>query len=131
MGLNTRNKVSIAFSMSSLTDIVFLLLIFFIIISTMISPNALNVLLPESSAKTTAKQNASVTITSDFRYFVNGQEEPAMNIENELNNLLLDVDKPGIILHVDKSVPIEFAVKVMDIANRNHYDLVLATKPPK
>lgn len=131
MGLNTRNKVSVNYSMSSLTDIVFLLLIFFIIISTMISPNALNVRLPESSAKTTAKQNASVTITEDHRYFINGKEEHIANLESKLSELLTGQDKPGIILHADKSVPLEYAVKVMDIANRNKYELVLATKPPQ
>jgi len=118
--------------MSSLTDIVFLLLIFFIIISTMISPNALNVRLPESGAKITAKQTVSVSISMDFTFHINnGPAIEKQQLELQLQQLLLEQDKPGIILHADKSVPIEHVVVVMDIANRNNYELVLATKQPE
>jgi biopolymer transport protein ExbD len=113
--------------MASMTDIVFLLLIFFIIVSTMVSPNALKVLLPKSSAKTTAKQTVSVSISNDLKYYINGQEVGVELLESSLQNKLVGEEKPGIILHADKSIPLENAVKVMDIANRNKYDLVLAT----
>lgn len=129
MALKTRNKVSVSFSMASMTDLVFLLLIFFIIISTMISPNALKVLLPTSSAKTTSKQTVSVSISSDLKYFINANPVPESNLEATLKQQLSGIEKPGIILHCDKSVPVEYAVKVMDIANRNGYEMVLATKP--
>ncbi len=129
MALQSRNKVNISFSMASMTDIVFLLLIFFIIVSTMVSPNALKVLLPTSSAKTTSKQTVSVSITSDLKYFINANPVDETSIESVLKQQLSGIDKPGIILHVDKTVPVEYAVRVMDIANRNGYDMVLATKP--
>lgn len=129
MALQSRNKVNISFSMASMTDIVFLLLIFFIIVSTMVSPNALKVLLPTSSAKTTSKQTVSVSITSDLKYYINANHVDETSIETTLKQQLSGIDKPGIILHVDKTVPIEYAVKVMDIANRNGYEMVLATKP--
>jgi biopolymer transport protein ExbD len=129
MAIKPRNKPSVEFSMASMTDIVFLLLIFFIITSTLISPNALKVLLPTSSAKTTSKKSISVTITPDLKYFVNQQEVNAESIEAVLKQQLANIDKPGIILHVDRTVPVEYAVKVMDIANRNGYEMVLATKP--
>ncbi|MGR3221191.1 MAG: ExbD/TolR family protein [Candidatus Anammoxibacter sp.] len=128
MAITTRNKISVSFSMSSMTDIVFLLLIFFVITSTLVSPNALKVLLPNSSSKTTGKQTVSVTIKPDLTYYVNAKPIDAEFIEVKLRQLLAGETKPGIILHVDKTVPIEHAVKIMDIANRNKYELVLATQ---
>jgi len=129
MGLKSRNKVSVTFSMSSMTDIVFLLLIFFIIVSTMVSPNALKVLLPTSSAKTSSPQTVSVSISPDLEYYVNGNPVEVSGLELMIKTNIGDAEKPGIVLHCDQSVPLEHAVKVMDIANKNQYDLVLATKP--
>jgi len=129
MGLKSRNKVSVTFSMSSMTDIVFLLLIFFIIVSTMVSPNALKVLLPTSSAKTSSPQTVSVSISPDLEYYVNGNPVEVSGLELMIKTNIGDAEKPGIVLHCDQSVPLEHAVMVMDIANKNQYDLVLATKP--
>ncbi|MCB0409069.1 MAG: biopolymer transporter ExbD [Flavobacteriales bacterium] len=129
MTLRSKNKVSTNFSMSSMTDIVFLLLIFFVITSTLISPNALKLLLPKSSSQTLSKQTISVSITKDFDYYINQDKVMFEQIELQLQQQLQGEAEPGIILHVEKSVPIEEAVKVMDIANRNKYKLVLATAP--
>ncbi|TXB64023.1 biopolymer transporter ExbD [Vicingus serpentipes] len=129
MAIRSKNKVSTNFNMSSMTDIVFLLLIFFVITSTLISPNALKLLLPKSSSKTLSKQTVSVSITKDFQYFINQDAVSFDQIEPNLKQMLVGEVDPGIILHVEKSVPIEEAVKVMDIANRNKYKLVLATAP--
>ncbi|MBD79315.1 MAG: biopolymer transporter ExbD [Crocinitomicaceae bacterium] len=129
MGIRSRNKVSVAFSMSSMTDIVFLLLIFFIIISTMVSPHALNVLLPKSKAKSTTPKTVAVTITPDFQFHINGNQVPVENLENGIISAIGEAEKKGIILHCDQSVPLEHAVTVMDIANRNKFELVLATRP--
>jgi biopolymer transport protein ExbD len=129
MGIKSRNKVSVSFSMSSMTDIVFLLLIFFIIVSTMVSPNALKVLLPTSSAKTSSPQTVSVTITPELGYYVNGNPVDVSALESMIKTKIGEAEKPGIVLHCDQTVAIEHAVKVMDIANKNQYDLVLATKP--
>ncbi|RMG81755.1 MAG: biopolymer transporter ExbD [Bacteroidetes bacterium] len=128
MALKSRNKISVNFNMASMTDIVFLLLVFFIIASTLITPNGLKVLLPKSSARTTGKQNISVSITPDLKYYVNQEEVSPDQLEYVLKAKLAGEEKPGIILRADKTVPLEYAVKVMDIANRNKFQLVLATK---
>lgn len=127
MAIRTKNKVSTNFSMASMTDIVFLLLIFFVITSTLISPNALKLLLPKSSSKTLTKQTISVSISKELEYYVNQDKVTFESIESFLKQQLANEQEPGIILHAEKSVPIEEVVKVMDIANRNKYKLVLAT----
>ena len=129
MALRSRNKVSANFNMSSMTDIVFLLLIFFMLTSTLVSPNALKLLLPSSKARTLEKQTVSVSITKDIDFFINENKVQEANIERELKLLLDNIDEAAIILHTDKTVDIEHVVKVMDIAYRNKYKIVLATTP--
>ncbi len=131
MAIKGRNKVSASFSMSSMTDIVFLLLIFFIIISTMISPNALNVRLPKSGGKTTGKQTISITIKNDLSVYIgdNLVAVPKSTLESRIKKELAGQEEPGIILHCDRDIPLQSAVNIMDIANRNKYKLVLATTP--
>ena len=129
MALRSRNKVSANFNMSSMTDIVFLLLIFFMLTSTLVSPNALKLLLPSSKAKTLEKQTISISITEDIQFYINESPVTEQNIEQELKLLINNEHEPGIILHTDKSVPIEHVVKIMDISYRNKYKIVLATKP--
>ena len=127
MSLRSRNKVSANFNMSSMTDIVFLLLIFFMLTSTLVSPNALKLLLPSSKAKTLEKQTISISITKDIDFYINEQKVTATSIEQELKLLINNEVEPAIILHTDKTVAIEHVVKVMDIAYRNKYKIVLAT----
>ena len=129
MGLRSRNKVSANFNMSSMTDIVFLLLIFFMLTSTLVSPNALKLLLPSSKAKTLEKQTISISITKDVDFYINENKVTAASIEQELKLLINNEIDPAIILHTDKTVAIEHVVKVMDIAYRNKYKIVLATRP--
>ena len=125
MGLRSRNKVSADFNMSSMTDIVFLLLIFFMLTSTLVSPNALKLLLPSSKARTLEKQTVSVSITKDIDFFINENKVQEENIERELKLKLDNIAEAAIILHADKTVDIEHVVKVMDIAYRNKYKIVL------
>ena len=129
MSLRSKNKVSANFNMSSMTDIVFLLLIFFMLTSTLVSPNALKLLLPNSKARTLEKQTISVSITPEIEYYIEDQKFPFDQIENQLKQRLANEQEPAIVLHADKTVDIEFAVKVMDIAYRNKYKVVLATNP--
>lgn len=133
MGLKKRNKVEAAFSMSSMTDIVFLLLIFFMVTSTLIAPNALKLLLPESNNQTSAKAITSISITKDLKYYVNvdGQPERVQfnEIESRLRTAIADDEDPCVSLHADKSVDVEYIVKIMNIAKRNKYKLILATSP--
>ena len=129
MALRSRNKVSPNFNMSSMTDIVFLLLIFFMLTSTLVSPNALKLLLPSSKAKTLEKQTISISITKDIAFYINEHETSENSIEQKLKSLLTNEREPAIILHADKTVAIEHVVKIMDIAYRNKYKIVLATTP--
>jgi len=128
MGLRSRNKVSPNFNMSSMTDIVFLLLIFFMLTSTLVSPNALKLLLPSSSSKTLAKQTVSISITKELDYYIDQQKIEFSFMEPMLKEKMAGNPENSIILHVDKQIPVEEAVKVMDIASRNKFKMVLATK---
>jgi len=129
MALRSRNKVSAAFSMSGMTDIVFLLLIFFMITSTLIHPTALKLLLPESSHQTSAKPLTTVSITRDLQYFIEDQLVEINDLEQILQQKIGNNPEIYISLHADKSVPLEYAVKVMNIAKNNNYKLILATTP--
>ncbi|MBB6682577.1 biopolymer transporter ExbD [Aequorivita sp. 609] len=129
MNLRGRNKVSAEFSMSSMTDIVFLLLVFFLLTSPAITPDALDLILPKAKGKTSNVQKASVSITKDGAYYVDKERVSEYSIENELKKVLAGQDEPTIILRAEEGVPIEDAVFVMDIANRNKFKVVLAVRP--
>lgn len=128
MSVKGRNKVSAEFNMSSMTDIVFLLLVFFIIASTMISPNGVDVLLPKGNTRTTKKNQVSVSITKDVKYFVGQREVKFEQLERTLQSMLAGEEKPGFLLRPEETVDIQYVVAVMDIANRNKYQMVLATR---
>ena len=128
MALKSKNKVSAAFSMSSMTDIVFLLLIFFMLTSTLVTTNALDLILPNSTAQTVKKQRVSVSINENFEYFIDKEAVELKYIEAQLIDKLAGQDEQVVVLRVDKSVPIEYAVEVMDIAYRNKFKIVLATQ---
>ena len=127
MKLKGRNKINPQFSMSSMTDIVFLLLIFFMLTAN--APNALDLLLPKAKGKSTNTQNVSVTINKNLEYYVNNERINGEYIEIELKKALKGQDKPTIILRAEESVAIKEAVNVMDIANRNNYKVILAVRP--
>ncbi|MEH6657655.1 ExbD/TolR family protein [Leeuwenhoekiella marinoflava] len=129
MNLRGRNKVSPEFSMSSMTDIVFLLLVFFLLTSPAITPDALDLILPKAKGKTSNQQNLSVSITKDLDIYVNKERVTPNNLEAFINSELTGVEDPTIILRAEEGVPIEEAVTVMDIANRNKYKIVLAVRP--
>jgi len=129
MNLRGRNKVSPEFSMSSMTDIVFLLLVFFLLTSPAITPEALDLVLPKAKGKTTNVQNISVSINKKRQFFINSDRVSEASLEGSLRSKLSGLDNPTIILRAEEGVPIEKAVKVMDIANRNKYKIVLAVKP--
>lgn len=113
--------------MASMTDIVFLLLVFFMLTAN--APNALDLLLPKAKGKSTNTQNVSVTIDRNLRYFVDNQQINREYIEIELKKALQGQDNPTIILRAEESVAIKEAVNVMDIANRNNYKVILAVRP--
>ncbi len=134
MALKRRNKVNPAFSMSSMTDIVFLLLIFFMVTSTLIAPNALKLLLPQSNNQTTAKAITTISITSNLKYYVNDDGDVKIISFSEIEPFLQNKYGVGnddiyISLHADKKVPWEEVVKIMNIARRNKYKMIAATSP--
>jgi len=129
MALKRRVKVEPSFSMSSMTDIVFLLLIFFMVSSTLIHPNALKLLLPQSNSQVSAKPITSVSITADRNFYLETVPVTLGQLEYLLQQKMKGQDDPTIALHVDRSVPMEEVVKVMNIAKDNRYKLILATHP--
>lgn len=130
MNLRGRNRVSAEFNMSSMTDIVFLLLIFFMIASTtIVSNNALDLVLPKSSGKTDEVKNISVSVNKDLEYFIDKDRFAESDLEAKLKTMLASQTDPTILLHVEEGVPIEKAVSVMDIAYRNKFKIVLAVSP--
>ncbi|MBO3117313.1 biopolymer transporter ExbD [Winogradskyella sp. DF17] len=129
MNIRGRNKVTPEFNMASMTDIVFLLLIFFMIASTLVTTSAIDIILPKASGKTENKKSIAVSIKKDLTYYIDEKRVGESVLENELISLLSSKDKPTIVLRAEKSVPVENVVKVMDIANRNKFKVILAVQP--
>jgi len=129
MALRSRSKVSAAFNMSSMTDIVFLLLIFFMVTSTLIAPNALKLLLPRSNHQTSANAYTTISINKELNFFIETQQVPFEDIEDILKNKFLseNIEEPTISLHAERSVPIEEVTKIMSMAKDNSWRLILAT----
>ena len=130
-----RTKVSPTFNMASMTDIIFLLLIFFMITSTMVSPNAIKVLLPQGKKQTTVKATARVVIDKDLNLYAaagNEQEEPVTleELPQVLNAQVTDSTELFVSLYADVDVPYRNIVEILSIANENHFKMVLATRPP-
>jgi biopolymer transport protein ExbD len=134
MALKRRNKIQTTFSLSSMTDVIFLLLIFFMVTSTVVFPNAIKVLLPQSKKQTSATPLARVTIDSDLHYYVafGNEREHAVNFE-EITPWLRSVQQSEptmyVALYADETVPYREVVRLLDIANRENFKMVLATRP--
>ena len=136
MAIKRTTRPDAGFSMSSMTDIVFLLLILFLVTSTLINPNALKLLLPKSTGQVSAKATVSVSIkhwheNDTFSYHINGEETPVLfnDVENNLIELLQNEADPTFSIYADETVPIKEVVAVMNIAKRNHYKVIMATSP--
>ena len=135
MALKRNTKIDSSFSVSSMTDIVFLLLIFFLVTSTLINPNALKLLLPKSTGQVSGKATVSVSIkdwhNDTYTYHINGDEDPSSyeEVESQLITLLEGQEDPTFSIFSDESVPVGEVVSIMNIAKRNHYKVLLATQP--
>jgi len=129
MNLRSRNKVNATFNMSSLTDVVFLLLIFFMLTSTLVSPNALKLLLPQSDSQTRAKQTVAVSINKQLEYYVGEQQVTLREMPNVLRQRIEDEEDPTVVVNADKEVPINNVVQVMNIGNDMKVKMILATRP--
>ncbi len=129
MNLRGRNKVNPEFNMSSMTDIVFLLLIFFMLTSTMVTTNALDLVLPKAKGKTDSNKNIAVSIDKDLQFYIDKEKISETDLEPKLLSLYGADKTKAIILRAEEGVPIEKAVSVLDIANRNQIKVVLAVRP--
>lgn len=133
MDLKSRNKATAEFNLSSMTDIVFLLLIFFMLISTLVTTNLKNVDLPKSESQTLAKQSVSVSIDKDLNFYVNQEltvkEDIAIRITEELAKLQVDKENENVVLNCDKTVPYKYISEVMEIVNKLELKMIIATKP--
>jgi biopolymer transport protein ExbD len=114
---------------SSLNDIMFFLLLFFLIVSTMSNPNVIKVLLPSSkSSQNINKKQINLTITPEKRYFIDKMEVPKDQLELQLVNKIKDIDSPTIILRFARELSIQELVDILEIGNRYKIKMVLATQ---
>ncbi len=136
MALKRRTKVNEVFSMASMTDVIFLLLIFFMVTSTVVVPNAIKVMLPQAKQQTAAKPLTRVTIDAALNYYVafGNQREVQVSFDEIAPFLQSCYEKEPemfVALYADESVPYKEIVKILNIANENKYKMVLATRPQR
>ncbi|MGL4993775.1 MAG: ExbD/TolR family protein [Bacteroidales bacterium] len=136
MALKRRNRITATFSMASMTDVIFLLLIFFMVTSTVVFPNAIKVLLPQSKQQTSAKPLTRLTVDADLNYYVafGGDRERQVTFD-EIAPFLIGVKEREpemyVALYADQTIPYSEVVKMLNIANDNQFKMILATRPKK
>ena len=138
MAIKSRNKVEPTFNSSSMSDLVFLLLIFFMLTSTLVAPNAIKLMLPSSTSKTMAKQTVTVYVDESYQYQVNetkvAEESQLMDL---INTAIGNDPQATVVLRSDKTVPVQYIVNVIDAVNEinnatgNNHKVILATSPKK
>ena len=137
MAIKTRNKIGVSFNSSSMSDLVFLLLIFFMLTSTLVAPNAIKLLLPSSSSKTMAKQTLTVYINDRFQYYVDETPVADDELASVINDRIDGQVDATIVLRSDKTVPVQYVVNVIDAVNdinnntQQNHKVILATSPKK
>jgi len=137
MAIETRNKINTSFSMASMSDLVFLLLIFFMLTSTLVAPNAIKLLLPNSNSKTMAKQSLSVYINKSRNFFIEDKPVAPTQLEARLYSIIRPEALATIVLRADKSVPVQDIVTVIDAVNqinaehKTKHKIILATSPKR
>ena len=128
MNLRGRNKVDPTFNMSSMTDIVFLLLIFFMLTSTLVTVSAIDVLLPKAGGKTENSTSVSVSISNNSQFYIDKTKVSFSNLENELLKSVGANKKKTVVIRGDQNVPYKNVMQVIDIANKNKLKMILAVK---
>jgi len=131
MNLRGRNKVNPNFNMSSMTDIVFLLLIFFMLTSTLVTVSAIDILLPKAGGKTENNASVAVSITNKSKFYIDKSLVSSKNLEMEILNKVGADKKKTIVIRGDQNVPYKSVMKVIDIANKNKLKMILAVKGGK
>ena len=130
MALKRRTKVNEAFSMASMTDVIFLLLIFFMVTSTVVIPNAIKVTLPQAQKQTAAKPLTRVTIDANLNYYVAFGKQKEVQVSFDEISYAKEPEM-FVALYADETVPYKEIVKILNIANENKFKMVLATRPQK
>ena len=137
MALKSRNKINSQFSTASMSDLEILLLIFFMLTSTLVSPNAIKLLLPSSSSKTMAKQSLTVYIDANNNYFVEENPVSTEFLVETIGAKLQGETEASVVLRADQTVPVQYVVTLIDAVNqvneltRSKHKVILATKPVK
>lgn len=137
MAIKTRNKIGVSFNSSSMSDLVFLLLIFFMLTSTLVAPNAIKLLLPSSSSKTMAKQTVTVYINERFQYYVDETPVADEELASVISDRIGGQTDATVVLRSDKTVPVQYVVNVIDAVNdinnatQQNHKVILATSPKK
>ena len=137
MAIKSRNKVEPTFNSSSMSDLVFLLLILFMLTSTLVAPNAIKLMLPSSNSKTMAKQTVTVYVNEQYQYFVNETPADEAQLTDLINASIGNDSQATVVLRSDKSVPMQYIVNVIDAVNDinnatgNNHKVILATAPKK
>ncbi len=128
MNLRGRNKIDPTFNMSSMTDIVFLLLIFFMLTSTLVTVSAIDVFLPKAGGKTENNKSVAVTVTSKSLFYIDKTKVSSLNLESEILKRVGTDKKKTIVIRGDKDAPYKNVMKIIDIANKNKLKMILAVK---
>ena len=137
MAIKTRNKLGVSFNSSSMSDLVFLLLIFFMLTSTLVAPHAIKLMLPSSNSKTMAKQTITVYINDQYQYFVDETPADETQLTDLINANIGNDSQATVVLRSDKTVPVQYVVNVIDAVNEinnatgNNHKVILATSPKK
>jgi len=137
MALKRRNQRKVEFNSSSMSDLVFLLLIFFMLTSTLVAPNAIKLLLPQSNSRTMAKQTVTVYINEKMDYFVGERKVDENQLQPEILLSLGNATEGTVVVRSDKNVPVQYVVNVIDAVNNINNDthqnhkVLLATSAKK
>lgn len=132
MNLRKRARLTAEVNTASMNDIMFFLLLFFLITSTLVSPNIIKLLLPNAnSGQAVSKQTITVSVSDKLEYYVNSKLVTLGNMEPEIKNAIIGNNEPTVILKVEKTVPVQNLVDMLDIGNRLKIKMVLATQTSK
>ena len=137
MAIKSRNRVEPTFNSSSMSDLVFLLLIFFMLTSTLVAPNAIKLMLPSSNSKTMAKQTVTVYVNDQYQYYVDETAADETQLTDLINSKIGNDSQATVVLRSDKTVPVQYIVNVIDAVNEinnatgNNHKVILATSQKK
>lgn len=129
MNLRRRHRVAPEVATASLNDIMFFLMLFFLITSTLVNPNVIKLLLPKASAnKTLNKQPLTISVTQDFQYFINNKPVAFDALPAELAAAIAGTSEPTAVLRVDREITVQDLVNILEIGNKLKIKMILATE---